>query len=123
MSKKQKLELLNQFWYGRRMTTHARERVEWLAPKVPLRELQTLGVKVQMGLRFLEGDFVVFAPVPHFTPPERMKYMTNGSADAIAAVVRDGRCTSICATRRSQCREERGDLAPASAHWAVKEVL
>jgi hypothetical protein len=116
-------DLLNRFWYGVRLTAHARKRVEWLAPKVPVRELQTLGIKVQLGLRWLEGDFVVWAEVPHFTPPERMKYMTNGSADAIAAIVRDGRCTSICATRRSQCVEERGDYAPASAHWAVKEVL
>lgn len=118
------LETLERRWFQHRLTGHASSMLSLLAQQVPIRQLQTLGVKVQYGLRLLEGDFVVWAAVPPFAPArEEEGYGTYSSADAVAAVVRDGICTTVCATRRSQCRESREPFAPASAHWAVKEVV
>ena len=115
---------LERRWFNHRLSSHASEQMRELARDVPRRELETLGVKVQCGLRLIEGSFVVWVAVPPFAPSrDEEGYSTYSSADAVAAVVRDGICTTVCATRRSQCREDRGAFAPAAAHWAVKEVI
>ena len=118
------MQRLKRRWFQHRLTGHAGEMMALLANQVPRRQLQTLGVKVQYGLHLYDKDFVAWVAVPPFAPArEEEGYSTESSADAVVAIVRHGAVVTVCATRRSQCRADRGKFAPATVHWDVKEVV